>query len=127
MSPLPILGDSDGRRPTSSDFSFFCARTLIEDTATSHQLFARGLGSNFVPTRTGQSPLMSGIRKTSSNFLEGMHRWDMGSIQLLGAMSSPSCSFWKVLFVLLLLQAGMLAPCLMPKVRGTPPPRAVRT
>merc|ERR550532_1653176 len=63
---------------------YFDSRTKIEDTASTHVNFCKGLRSVYV-----QEKISTGIAKLNSDYLCAMQRWAEGAVQL----------FWLQMFV----------------------------
>jgi len=91
----------------------FYGRTMIEDSASSLEMFLKGLRSVYVPPLRNKPPheqLMCAVPKVSANYLEALERWDTGAVQCFCAQAVGRPWFWLMSTWMLTLMASMIAP-----------------
>ena len=87
----------------------FFGRTMIEDSATSLEMFLEGRSSFYVPPFANKKPqeqLMCAVPKVSANYLAALERWDTGAVQGFCAQALFRRWFWGMLGVVLAIMAA---------------------
>ena len=99
--------------------SYFFGRTMIEDTASSTEMFLQGRKSVYVTpfaNKAAEHQLMCAVPKVSANFLEALERWDKGAVQCFCAQAATFTKgwFWLAALVYLFFGALFLVPAFWP-------------
>jgi len=98
---------------------YFFGRTMIEDTASSTEVFLQGRKSVYVTpfaNKPAEQQLMCAVPKVSANFLEALERWDKGAVQCFCAQAATFTKswFWISLLVYGMMAALFLTPAFWP-------------